>query len=196
MSKIYISGAITGLPEGEVKRKFYEAEQLLRQKGYDVVNPTTSIIPSSAPFEVHLAFDIITLLGCSAIYMLADWQSSKGATIENSVAKITGKDIFYEVKPISVALKQAIGEVVGLSYSDLLGPCRNRDFVYARMIYAWLRREKGATVTDISEEMNRNHSTVIYYFKKFDDETKYNKKFSAMVSDVKAAIARSEMQQY
>ena len=63
-NKIYISGQITGLPYEEVKAKFKEAEDTLHAQGYKTVNPLKNGIPTQASWEIHIAMDIILLLGC------------------------------------------------------------------------------------------------------------------------------------
>ena len=36
------------------------------------------------------------LMGCSYVYCLNDWQESRGARIENRVARMLGKKIIYQ----------------------------------------------------------------------------------------------------
>jgi predicted transcriptional regulator len=202
MSKIYISGKITGLPLEEVKEKFEKAEKFLIAKGYEVVNPTRNGIPESEPWDVHVAFDIVAMLGCSAVYMLQDWPYSKGATIEKSVAEIAGKEIIYEKNQLNyeknqldVDLMRAIHEVAGASFRDIASSRRSRKLVYARMIYAYLSNKNGETVTDIAAAINRNHSTISYYLQKIEDEVKFNKKFRELLSRVELSLSRTEAPQ-
>jgi hypothetical protein len=49
-----------------------------------------------ALYEAHIAKDILMLIECDAIYMLSDWESSKGAMIEKFVAQFSDKKIIYE----------------------------------------------------------------------------------------------------
>lgn len=81
MKKIYISGQISGLPYDEVVAKFKEAEERLQAQGYETVNPLNNGIPYNAPWEMHVAMDVVQLIGCDTIYLLPDWQQSKGATL-------------------------------------------------------------------------------------------------------------------
>jgi DNA-binding MarR family transcriptional regulator len=192
MSKIYISGKITGLPLEEVKEKFEKAEKILIAQGYEVVNPTRNGIPESEPWDVHVAFDIVAMLGCSAVYLLQDWPYSKGATIEKSVAEIAGKEIIYEKNPLDVDLMRAIHKVADASFHDIVSSRRSRKLVYARMIYAYLSRKSGASLTDIAAEISRNHSTITYYLRKFEDEVTFNKKFRELLSRIELALSRTE----
>ena len=43
-----------------------------------------------------MAKDIIALLQCEGIYMLAGWEESQGAQIEHALAKEGGLVVFYE----------------------------------------------------------------------------------------------------
>lgn len=90
--KIYIAGKITDNPK--YKEQFAEAEKVLRQAGYVVMNPT--ILP--AGFEHHeymkVCFGMID--ACKAVYMLNNWRDSKGATMEHDRALSMGKTVIYQ----------------------------------------------------------------------------------------------------
>lgn len=191
--KIYISGQITGLPFDKVQAKFAAAERNLAEQGYEVVSPLKNGIPYSFPWESHIAMDIVLLMGCEAAYFLPDWSLSKGATLEKSIAELTGKTIIYENVPVFVALKQALSEVAGASFYEIVNGGRERSLVYARMSYAYFCKEQGATVTDIAAEMRRSHSTIIYYLKKYSDDFKFNPKFREVVSRIEIALSQFEL---
>jgi hypothetical protein len=195
MKKIYISGQITGLPFDEVKAKFAVAERNLTEQGYEVISPLKTGIPYNFPWESHIAMDIVLLIGCEAVYFLPDWSLSKGATLEKNIAELTGKQIIYEKVPVFSELKQAISEVMGVSFYEIVNDSRERNHVYARMIYAYFCNEQDATITDIAAEMRRNHSTVIYYLRKFEDDRKFNPKFREIANKVKIALSRTETPQ-
>jgi hypothetical protein len=192
MSKIYISGAITGLPFDEVKEKFAAAEELLTAQGHEVISPLKNGIPNHAPWEIHVSMDIILMIGCEAIYLLPDWNQSKGATLEKSLAELSGKEIIYQETPKFVELKEAIAEVTGISFYDIVGSSRARNFVYARMIFAQICSEQGAKIIEIAEEMKHNHSTIIYYLRKYADDARYNPKFRLLASEVRKCISKKK----
>jgi len=86
MGKVYISGQISGLPIEEVKEKFSSVEAQLIAQGYEVVNPLKNGLPWNAPWELHIAMDIVLLMGCDTIYLLTGWDNSRGATLEKNFA--------------------------------------------------------------------------------------------------------------
>lgn len=191
MSKIYISGQISGLPYKEVKAKFETAATKLIAEGYEVVNPTNNGIPISAPWELHIAMDVVLLMGCDSIYLLPDWHKSKGATLEKNFAELTGKTIIYEEAPAFVDIKQAIADALGVSFQDIIGRNRENKYVYARMIFAQLCRKEGATVLRIAKEMQHNHSTIIYYLKKYQDDYKFTPEFRGYVQAVQDRLSKT-----
>ena len=187
MEKIYISGQIIGQPIEEVTAKFEAAEAMLKAQGYEVVNPLKNGIPANASWEVHVAMDVLILMGCKAIYLLPDWVFSKGATFEKNLAELTGKTIIYEEVP---TFQQTIAEGMGVAFYDIVGESREQKQVFARMIFAQLCREEGATVVRIAKEMKRNHATIIYYLRKYPDDYRYTPEFRAYVNAVKAHLSK------
>lgn len=93
--KVYISGKITGLPQGRVEKKFKDAEEWLRAEGYTPVNPTRLQIPD-LEYEDYMKIDFAMLGICDAIYMLSDWKDSLGAIREFARAKDIGLHVMFE----------------------------------------------------------------------------------------------------
>lgn len=96
--KIFISGQISGLPVDEYTARFQAAEELLKRKGYEVVNPVmiTSHLPESSPWKLYMLVCLQALFDCGGIYMLDGWYKSRGAVIENAVAKGLDLLMLYE----------------------------------------------------------------------------------------------------
>jgi len=99
---IYLSGQMSGLPRSEYQRKFREAERILHRHGYGVINPCNVwacrfpwiykvmefCLGHSKAYALVLAYDLILLMTrADGIAMLPDWQASRGAQIENYVAR-------------------------------------------------------------------------------------------------------------
>ena len=87
--RVYISGQISGLPREEYLARFAKAEELLRQEGFDVMNPTR-LLPCRWPwlyrlmgYRLTLMYDLWRLSKCDLIYKIPGWRESKGANIES-----------------------------------------------------------------------------------------------------------------
>jgi hypothetical protein len=100
--RIYISGPMTGIEPREYRRRFREAEAILRRHGYGCINPCrvwpcrfpwlyrlmNALLGRRLTYAVILAYDLILLMTrADGIAMLPGWQSSRGAQIENYVAR-------------------------------------------------------------------------------------------------------------
>lgn len=89
--KVYISGQITGLELEEAKTFFTEAEILLLARGYNPINPMTlNPHTDGKTWKEYMLDDLDALFDCEAIYLLDNWQESKGARIEYQIAKEMG----------------------------------------------------------------------------------------------------------
>ncbi len=94
--KVYISGAIAHYDMNERKEAFSRAEEKLMAQGYDPVNPFRNGLPDEAHWRAHMRADIALLLACDYIYMLKDWELSKGAKLELDVASSCGIKVLFE----------------------------------------------------------------------------------------------------
>jgi len=84
--KAYIAGKVTGVPRQQCLRKFAEQEAILRQQGWEVVNPM-KIVPEYATWTEAMRICIEELKKCEAIYLLPCWITSTGACWEYIIAK-------------------------------------------------------------------------------------------------------------
>ena len=94
--KIYISGPITGTED--FLDRFDKAERFLRSKGYIPYNPAKAnlMLPKEAEYEEYMIISIDILDMCDSVYMLNNWENSKGANREYGYALGKGKEILYE----------------------------------------------------------------------------------------------------
>lgn len=95
--KIYLSGGISGRNYDVVEAEFYEAEQRLQKKGYEVVNPLNNGLTTDHLWQEHMRADLKLMLECDTIYMLKGWRASKGAKIEYELALTLGFSIIEQV---------------------------------------------------------------------------------------------------
>lgn len=98
-SSVYISGPITGLKEEDAKAAFDKAEKLLEAEYERVVNPMrfeAAYQSSNLTYDEMMNIDLRLLKMCNAIYMLKNWEGSKGACIERLMALQLGMKIIYK----------------------------------------------------------------------------------------------------
>lgn len=93
--KIYIAGKITGMI-AEARLRFHLAEEILKEKGYTVVNPINLPHQHDLEWESFMKECIKALCDCDAIYMLSNWRQSRGAMIEEQLAIELKLEIIYQ----------------------------------------------------------------------------------------------------
>ena len=103
--KIYIAGGMTGHPELNWPA-FDRKEKELSAQGWKCINPArldreAGIDPNREMGQYDYTAcayrDVMALLACDAIYLMADWQHSKGASWERALAKHHNIRRFYEI---------------------------------------------------------------------------------------------------
>jgi hypothetical protein len=94
--KIYISGKITGI-EAEAPALFQMAEDIIRNMGHEPVNPMKLPHKRAKKWSDFMRTDIRHLMGCQAIWLLPNWQKSRGARIECLIATKLGFVIFHQM---------------------------------------------------------------------------------------------------
>lgn len=190
--RIYISGKISGLPYKEVEQRFEDAEALLTELGFEVINPLKNGLAAHEEWIKHLCKDIELLHSCDAIYMMDNWVTSTGADIEHYIAVRTKKDILYESNVIVrtkddeaiLRIQNAIHEVTGLRFNQYITKSRKRDGVFARMIFVYHCRKRKMKLTQIAKYVRRDHSSMLHLLRKYDDDFKYNPQFRDMATRV------------
>lgn len=122
MTKVYIAGPMTGKPQWNFPA-FFKAEETLTKLGYEVVNPAhndgktveeamESAGDPSAPkhtWNYYLKRDLPNLMGCDVVCLLPDWQTSKGANLEVTVANALGMPLMIIRDGRLVPRVEAIG---------------------------------------------------------------------------------------
>lgn len=100
MSRVYIAGPMTGLPQFNYPA-FNSAARRLRALGHTVLNPA-EIDPPSAdqlhsgqvkPWAYYMRNGIRLLLDSDAVALLPGWESSTGACLEHDIATTLRMDV-------------------------------------------------------------------------------------------------------
>lgn len=101
---IYISGKITG--DDNYRTKFAMAEKRLIRDGYDVLNPVEvgdrldrlylGAGLAAPTWSEYMRKCLLAISDADALYMLRDWQESRGARLEHYIASELGIKIVYE----------------------------------------------------------------------------------------------------
>ena len=73
------------------------------------------------------------------------------------------------------------GAIVGNNFRN---KSNQRIYLFPRMIVAYHLRLMGWTLLDIGYMLNRDHSTIIYYLKKYDDEYRLNEDFRNLADEI------------
>ena len=98
MTRIYLSGKITGLTKEEYTRNFDRAEQFYKAAGFEVVNPVTigekllETNPDSS-YEDFMKVDLEALRTCTHIAMITGWETSPEARRELKEAERLGLEV-------------------------------------------------------------------------------------------------------
>ena len=90
---VFISGAITGI-DG-YRNIFAAAEQWLREQDCTVLNPAV-LPPSGMAWEAYLRITKAMVREADVVYVLQNWEHSRGVKEELALAESLGKEIIYE----------------------------------------------------------------------------------------------------
>jgi len=88
--KIYISGKVTGDPG--YREKFIAEADRLQALGYRPVNPTAQI-PADASWPAAMRIALGAMLECDGVSLLSDWRDSRGAMVEERLARELEMDV-------------------------------------------------------------------------------------------------------
>ena len=90
---VFISGAITGV---DGYRKIFAAtEQWLLEQDCTVLNPAV-LPPSGLEWEAYLRITKAMVREADIVYVLQNWERSRGVKEEVELAERLGKEIIYE----------------------------------------------------------------------------------------------------
>ena len=95
-TRVYISGKMTGLTEEEYIKKFEEAEDLLKKFNLEPINPSKYHTGGGLTYAQIMLLDLELLTTCGAIYMLDNWETSKGAIVELKMAEALRLIVWFQ----------------------------------------------------------------------------------------------------
>jgi len=90
---VFLSGAITGV-DG-YRKIFAAAEQWLLEQDCTVLNPAV-LPPSGLEWEAYLRITTAMVREADVVYVLQNWERSRGVKEEVELAERLGKEIIYE----------------------------------------------------------------------------------------------------
>ncbi|MEM5384158.1 DUF4406 domain-containing protein [Paraburkholderia phymatum] len=91
--RLYIAGPMTGYPELNFPAFHAEAARL-RALGFEIVNPAEINADPNAEWLDCMRADIKQLVDCDGIALLPGWEQSRGASIEQGIARDLGLVVF------------------------------------------------------------------------------------------------------
>ena len=96
MKRVYLSGPITGMRDKN-RKAFAKAAEVLR-KTFNVervINPHDIVLEGSPTWEDHMKADIREMLTCDTVVLLDGWSESRGAKLEEYVARRLGMRLIW-----------------------------------------------------------------------------------------------------
>lgn len=92
MSRIYVAGPMTGLPEYNLPA-FAAAALELQALGHDAVNPGRHGSDPAKTWQDYMRLGLADLITCDAVALLDGWERSKGTQLEVHIAQHLGMSI-------------------------------------------------------------------------------------------------------
>lgn len=103
MSRLYIAGPMSGLPDSNYPA-FNAAAGLLRLAGFEVENPAENPAPRCGSWLGYMRMSLVQISRSDALVMLPGWEQSKGARAEFRIAC----DLGLPVMTVDQALAQGV----------------------------------------------------------------------------------------
>ncbi|MBB5462898.1 DUF4406 domain-containing protein [Paraburkholderia sp. Cpub6] len=100
--KLYLAGPMTSYPE--LNFPLFHAETArLRALGFQIVNPAEIVTDPTAQWLDCMRADIKQLVDCDGVALLPRWNESRGASIEQRLARDLGLRVYTAAHLIGLA---------------------------------------------------------------------------------------------
>lgn len=86
-----------------------------------------------------------------------------------------------ELHKVLENIKEVFGQEV---FNSIYLSSRRRNVVYARMLVAKSLRMYDWTIENIASYLNKDHSTISYYLKKFEEEYSFNTEIRELANKI------------
>lgn len=111
--KLYVAGPMTGYPEFNFPAFHAEAARL-RALGFEIVNPAEINPDVGAAWLDCMRADIKQLVDCDGVALLPGWPQSRGAALEEHIARSLGLHVIQSAHIVGLA-----GEIPVISQAAL-----------------------------------------------------------------------------
>ena len=81
-------------------------------------------------------------------------------------------------------IQNAIHEVTGLRFHQYTTKSRKREFFFARMLFVYHARKLKMSLTQIAKYVHRDHSSILHFLKKYEDDFNFNYQFRQLALQV------------
>lgn len=123
--KLYIAGPMTGYPDHNFPA-FNAMAKNLRELGFEVVNPAELVEDTTQPWEFYMRRDIPLLCQCDGIVLLPGWQHSRGAQLEQYIARALKMGaVQWNGLGFSLASTEGTGLLTAIRDAQVLPEIRN-----------------------------------------------------------------------
>lgn len=187
------------LQNKSLAREYSEAEAFLTRIGLKPIN-INETIGTTTDLNSLVALHLDQLKNCDAVFMLQGWVKCPAARIVNLLAVENNKRVYYENLVSGdkiILLKAAISAVEscsGFTFAEIVKEGRKREYYFARLILVhYMDKICVLEEAEIAELIQRDETTVKYYFRKFPYEMKFNREFRDLFE--KSEINLSNMYQ-
>lgn len=79
----------------------------------------------------------------------------------------------------------------GMKFNEYTTKSHKRDGFFARMLFVYHCRRNRMKLVEIAKYVHRDHSSMVYSLKKYDDEKKFNPNFRVLAEKVESILNKT-----